>query len=278
MVPFHLVDAFTDVPFAGNPAGVVLADGPVEAGWAQRLAAEVRASETAVVHPDGDRFHLRWWTPETEVDLCGHATLATAHALWSSGASDHDVLRFDTRSGELSASRDGDRIALDLPAWPVEAHPEPDAVGALLGPTDGRYLGRTAGSADQANDVIELGSEAQVRALEPDRAALLGLGSAGLIVTAAADPELGDDLVSRYFAPAVGIDEDPVTGSAHCTLGPLWAERLGRQELSARQVSPRGGRLWLTVDGDRVAVAGHAVTVIRGQVEAAPDRTASATS
>jgi predicted PhzF superfamily epimerase YddE/YHI9 len=117
-----------------------------------------------------------------------------------------------------------------------------------------------------------------VRAFEPDRAALLGLGSAGLIVTAAADPELGDDLVSRYFAPAVGLDEDPVTGSAHCTLGPLWAQRLGRRELSARQVSPRGGRLWLTVDGDRVAVAGHAVTVIRGQVEAAPDRTATATS
>lgn len=269
MARFHLVDAFTSRPFAGNPAGVVEVDGPPDAGWAQRVAAEVGASETAFVHRDGDRFALRWWTPTTEVDLCGHATLATAHALWESGRTSTRTLRFDTASGELTARRDGERIVLDLPAWPVQPHPEPPSLHRVLAGTEGRYLGRTSGSPDQANDVVELSSEDALRAFAPGREATLALGSAGLIATAPADPDSGDDLVSRYLAPAVGVDEDPVTGSAHCTLGPLWSQRLGRAELRARKLSPRGGRLWLAVGHDRVDVAGQAVTVLRGEVMAA---------
>lgn len=283
MPSFHLVDAFTTSPFAGNPAGVVVTEAPVAAAWAQQVAAEVGASETAFVHPEGerfrpegDRFSLRWWTPTTEVDLCGHATLATAHTLWSSGVTTAEVLRFDTLSGELTAVRDGDRIALELPAWPVQPHPEPDGLAALFPGTDARYLGRTARAPGQANDVVELPNEGAVRELSPDRAAVLALGGAGLIVTAPADPAAGDDVVSRYFAPGHGVDEDPVTGSAHCTIAPLWAERLGRTELTARQLSPRGGRLWLTVRDDRVAIAGHAVTVITGNVDAAEDGGATA--
>ncbi len=280
MPPFRLVDAFTAVPFAGNPAGVVVLDGgPVDADWAQRIAAEVGASETAFVHPEHEGWRLRWWTPGTEVALCGHATLATAHVLWEDGVVARDrPLSFTTRSGVLVARReggdaahaeaalgeraDGGEVALDLPAWPVAPHPTPAALDAALAGTPGRYLGRTAG--DQPNDLVEVVDEAAVRALAPDLDAVTALGTTGLIVTAAAD---GDgDLVSRYFAPAVGVDEDPVTGSAHCTLGPLWAARLGRTSLTARQLSARGGRLRLRVTDDRVAVAGAAVTVIRGEV------------
>jgi predicted PhzF superfamily epimerase YddE/YHI9 len=262
--PFRLVDAFTAAPFAGNPAGVVVLDaGPLDADWAQRVAAEVGASETAFVHPEGAAWRLRWWTPRTEVALCGHATLATAHVLWADGAVPPDrPLSFTTRSGVLVAQREPGEVALDLPAWPVAAHPAPAALDAALAGTPHRYLGRTAG--DQPNDVVEVADEATVRGLVPDLVAVSELGATGLIVTAAAS---GDgDLVSRYFAPAVGVDEDPVTGSAHCTLGPLWAERLGRTSLTARQVSPRGGRLRLRVVDDRVIVAGAAVTVIRGEL------------
>lgn len=274
MPPFRLVDTFTAVPFAGNPAGVVVLDaGPVDASWAQRVAAEVRASETAFVHPEDGGWRLRWWTPGTEVALCGHATLAAAHALWEDGVAARDrPLAFSTRSGVLVARREGSQggevaaadaeVAIELPSWPVAPHPVPAGLAAALGGSSGRYLGRTAG--DQPNDVVEVADEATVRALSPDLTAVASLGSTGLIVTARAD---GDgDLVSRYFAPAVAVDEDPVTGSAHCTLGPLWAERLGRTTLTARQLSARGGRLRLRVADDRVVVAGAAVTVIRGEL------------
>jgi PhzF family phenazine biosynthesis protein len=262
--PFRLVDAFTAAPFAGNPAGVVVLDaGPVDAEWAQRVAAEVGASETAFVHPEADHWRLRWWTPGTEVALCGHATLATAHVLWEDGRASRDrMLSFATRSGVLRARSGAGEVALDLPAWPVAPHPTPSALAAALAGTPGRYLGRTAG--EQPNDVVEVADETALRALRPDLAAVAALGTTGLIVTAAA---AGDgDLVSRYFAPAVGVDEDPVTGSAHCTLGPLWAERLGRTSLTARQLSARGGRLRLRVTDDLVVLAGPAVTVIRGEV------------
>jgi predicted PhzF superfamily epimerase YddE/YHI9 len=276
MLPFRLVDAFTATAFAGNPAGVVLLDhGPIDAAWAQQVASEVRASETAFLHPEDDAWRLRWWTPAAEVDLCGHATLAAAHVLWEDGIADPGgTLRFHTRSGELTAHRDGPQVVLDLPAWPVREHPVPEGLRAALGGTPGTYLGRSAGVAGsddpdgQPNDVVEVASEAVLRELAPDIAAVNALGSTGLIVTAAAD---GDgDLVSRYFAPAVGIDEDPVTGSAHSTLGPLWAERLRRTRLTARQISPRGGRLTLHVRDDRVLVGGQAITVIRGELLTVP--------
>jgi PhzF family phenazine biosynthesis protein len=272
MLPFRLVDAFTAAPFAGNPAGVVLLDhGPIDAAWAQQVAAEVRASETAFVHPEDGAWRLRWWTPAAEVDLCGHATLAAAHVLWEDGIADPTTtLAFHTRSGVLTARRDGPQIVLDLPAWPVREHPEPAGLTAALGGTPGTYLGRSSGVAGsdgpggQPNDVVEVANEALLQELTPDIDAVAALGSTGLIVTAAAD---GDgDFVSRYFAPAVGIDEDPVTGSAHSTLGPLWAERLGRDRLTARQISPRRGRLTLHVQRDRVHVGGQATTVIRGHL------------
>lgn len=263
MPPFALVDAFTSRAFAGNPAGVVVLDAPADDGWMRAVAAEVRASETAFVHSDGDRWALRWLTPEVEVDLCGHATLATAHVLWERGVSG-DRLRFITRSGPLAASRHGDgTIVLDLPAWPVATTgPAPEALAPALRGTPHRYLGRTDGA--QPNDVAEVDDEATLRRLEVDLEAVRALDVTGLIVTAPGDG--ATDLVSRYFAPAAGVDEDPVTGSAHCTLGPLWAERLGRDRLTARQVSARGGELTLHVRGDRVEVGGGAVTVVEGHI------------
>jgi predicted PhzF superfamily epimerase YddE/YHI9 len=260
--PFALVDAFTDRPFGGNPAGVVVLDGPADERWMAAVAAEVRASETAFLHPDADGWQLRWFTPTVEVDLCGHATLAAAHVLWRRSAA--GTLRFATRSGTLSARRDEEGIAwLDLPSWPIEHEgPAPTSLAGALPGVEHRYLGRTGGA--QPNDVAEVADEATLRRLVPDPEAVLALGSTGLIVTAAGDD--GTDLVSRYFAPAVGIDEDPVTGSAHCTLGPLWAERLGRTRLTARQVSTRGGELLVEVGEDRVLVGGRAVTIVEGTV------------
>ncbi|MEX1179096.1 MAG: PhzF family phenazine biosynthesis protein [Nitriliruptor sp.] len=263
MPPFALVDAFTDHPFAGNPAGVVLLDAAADDGWMATVAAEVGASETAFVTGSGAERSLRWFTPTVEVDLCGHATLAAAHVIWERGASE-GTLRFDTRSGTLSATRHDDgSIALDLPAWPIEIDgPAPTELAGALRGIEHAYLGRTGGA--QPNDVAEVDDESALRRIRPDLAAVAALGSTGLIVTAPGDG--GTDLVSRYFAPAVGVDEDPVTGSAHCTLGPLWAQRLGRDELTARQVSPRGGVLTVRVAGDRVHVGGRAITVIDGTV------------
>lgn len=275
MPPFRLVDAFTDAAFAGNPAGVVVLDTPQPVGWMRAVAAEVQASETAFLVPDPgdeDAWRLRWFTPTTEVDLCGHATLASAHVLWQEGLAERDhTLRFHTRVGDLLAMSDGADLMLDLPSWPVRPHPQPARLEAALRGASGRYLGRTAGSAgeentgsEQANDVVELDDEAAVRALRPDLDEVARLGASGLIVTAAAD---GDgDFVSRYFAPVLGIPEDPVTGSAHATLGPWWAEQLGRDALEARQLSRRGGRLLVRVEAERVQVGGRAVTVIAGEV------------
>lgn len=275
MPPFHLVDAFTDAAFAGNPAGVVVLEAPQPVGWMRAIAAEVQASETAFLVPDTSAVHtwrLRWFTPTTEVDLCGHATLASAHVLWQEGLAVPDaVLRFHTRIGDLTATPDDGGIMLGLPAWPVRSHPAPARLEPALRGTRIRYLGRTAGSAgeentggEQANDVVALADEYAVRDLDPDLGEVARLGASGLIVTAAATRD--GDFVSRYFAPALGIPEDPVTGSAHATLGPLWAEELGRHDLVARQLSRRGGRLRIRVDGDRVGVGGRAVTVISGEV------------
>jgi predicted PhzF superfamily epimerase YddE/YHI9 len=262
VLPFTLVDAFTSRPFRGNPAGVVVLDAPAPEGWMASVAAEVNASETAFVHPEGEAWRLRWFTPMVEVALCGHATLASAHVLWSTGRAT-GPLRFRTRSGVLGAATDDeDRIWLDLPAWPVLEHPTPSMLAGALPGIEHAYVGRTAGA--QPNDVVEVGDEATLLRVRPDLRTVAALGSTGLIVTAPGDGDT--DLVSRYFAPAVGVDEDPVTGTAHSTLGPLWAERLGRHELTARQVSSRGGELLIRVAGDRVQVGGSAITVITGEV------------
>ena len=258
MTPLLQIDAFTDRAFAGNPAAVALLDAPADASWMQAVAAEMNLAETAFVVPDGERFGLRWFTPTVEVDLCGHATLASAHALWSEGRVPVDAtIRFDTRSGELRARRVGDQIELDFPAnVAVDADP-PDGFLAALG-VDAPV--RFAVTADDWL-LVELANEQSVRAVTPDMRRLAAFPVC--VVTAPAAE--GADIASRVFGPSVGIDEDPVTGSAHCLLATWWAPRLG-PSLRARQASVRGGELDVRLDGDRVLLAGHAVTVLRGEL------------
>lgn len=258
--PLFQVDAFTDRPFAGNPAAVCLLPGPRDEGWMQRVAAEMNLPETAFLHPEGDGFRLRWFTPTVEVDLCGHATLASAHVLWEAGHLAPDAsARFYTRSGLLTAARRGAWIELEFPAEPAEAAAPPPALIPALGVTP-RYVGR-----NRMDYVVEVESEDAVRATAPDFALLKTVPSRGVLVTSrSASPEY--DFVSRFFAPQSGIDEDPVTGSAHCCLGPFWAERLGKSELVGYQASPRGGVVRVRVDGERVALGGQAVTVLRGEL------------
>ena len=259
-VPLLTVDAFTDRPFSGNPAAVVLLEQAAEPAWMQAVAAEMNLSETAFVAPRADGDHdLRWFTPTVEVDLCGHATLATAHALWSEGrATPGGVLRFQTRSGELRAGhRDDGRVELDLPvAPPVEGELAPELLRAVgVRPT------RSA-AVEDGWALVEVATAAEVRGARPDVVALAGLPP--VILTAPGD---GDhDVVSRVFAPGLGIPEDPVTGAAHCVLAPWWVPRLGRGTFRAAQVSARGGELEVRLDGERVRLAGHAVTVARGEL------------
>lgn len=258
-LPLLQIDAFTDTAFGGNPAAVVLLEDAADAGWMQAVAAEMNLSETAFVAPAGDRWSLRWFTPTVEVDLCGHATLATAHALWREGrAPAGGTLRFTTRSGELRAVAEGDLIALDLPANPpVEGALEPSLLGAV-----GVLPTRTA-TAPGDWVVLEVATEAEVRAATPD---LRRLAEHPMVVLTAPASSAPYDIASRVFGPKYGIDEDPVTGAAHCILAPWWAPRLGRDELRAAQVSARGGDLRLRLEGDRVRVAGAAVTVVRGEL------------
>ncbi len=261
-IPIFQVDAFTAEPFKGNPAGVCLLKAPAEASWMQNVAREMNVAETAFLLPEADGFRLRWFTPKVEVKLCGHATLATAHVLWEEGilAAGREA-RFQTLSGLLTARRDGERVELDFPARPVRAG-LPDWADALVGALGVRpsFIGLSAEDA-----LVEVANEATVRSLEPDIATLRTLPARGVIVTSrAADPSF--DFVSRFFAPAVGVDEDPVTGSSHCVLTPYWARRLGKASMTAFQASTRGGVLHVRLDNDRVRIAGRAVTVIRGQL------------
>lgn len=260
------VDAFTDRPFAGNPAAVCVLDTWPSDGWMQAVAAEMALSETAFAVGRGTGYGLRWFTPTTEVDLCGHATLATAHVLWTERGLPEDTIRFATRSGELLAHRRAEGwIELDLPADPAERIDPPDGLGEALGVDLISEVGRTPSYL-----LVQLATAGDVRALQPDLDEVARLAPHALVVTAFGDGRY--DMASRVFGPAVGIDEDPVTGSAHCVLGPWWAARLGRTELLAQQVSARGGELRIVVAGDRVLVAGQAVTVMRGALgaEAAP--------
>ncbi len=256
------IDAFTDRPFAGNPAAVCLLDAPREADWMQAVAAEMNLSETAFVRPLADGFELRWFTPAVEVELCGHATLASAHALWSEDlvAADEPI-RFATQSGVLTCTRQGDLIELDFPATPASEYDAPSGLAAALG-AQPRYVGRSRFDA-----LVLLDSEAAVRSLQPDFVRLNQLPVRGVIVTSAAD-DAQFDFVSRFFGPAVGIDEDPVTGSAHCVLAPFWSERLGKTDMTAYQASARGGVVHVRLAGERVILGGTAVTVFRGHLTA----------
>jgi PhzF family phenazine biosynthesis protein len=258
--PFVQVDAFTRESFGGNPAAVFLLPAERDAGWMQRVAGEMNQADTAFLVRRGDGFDLRWFTPMVEVDLCGHATLASAHMLWESGAlASDEPARFQTRSGLLTARRDEGRIWLDLPAAEVRPEPPPAALAGTLG-AEPVSTWRTP-----FDLLVELRDEATVRALTPDLSGLSAIPVRGVIVTAPAE-RADHDFVTRFFAPRIGIPEDPVTGSAHCALGPFWGARFGQTTLTARQVSPRGGTLWIRLAGDRVQLGGYAVTVLRGEL------------
>ena len=273
------IDAFTDRPFAGNPAAVCRLDRPRDDGFLQALAREMNLSETAFLHRrDDGGWDLRWFTPTTEVELCGHATLASAHHLWQDGhAAADEAIRFHTQSGVLTAKRrpsaagtataaaGGPWIELDFPALPAKPMGALPGLAAALG----EELVWVGGNGSDL--LVELPSEASVRNRCPDLAALRLLPARGLIVTAAAaSADAGYDFVSRFFAPSVGVDEDPVTGSAHCCLGPFWAERLGRDEVVGFQASARGGTVRVRPAGDRVILAGQAVTVLRATLAVDP--------
>ena len=264
-IPIYQVDAFASRSFAGNPAAVCLLTKPRNAAWMQDVAAEMNLSETAFVVPREDGYDLRWFTPVVEVDLCGHATLASAHVLWETGHLGVDrSARFHTRSGVLTARqisrRDGDWIELDFPAFPAEAvTPPADLIEGLGAQPVSVSLARNG-----QNYVVEMQSEAAVRRLQPDFGRFRRL-KMGVIATAPGDaPQV--DFVSRYFGSAFGIDDDPVTGSAHCVLGPYWQKRLGKSEFIAHQISRRGGVLRIRVKDERTFIAGQAVTVLRGEL------------
>jgi PhzF family phenazine biosynthesis protein len=262
MAPLFQVDAFATEPFRGNPAAVCILDTPADEWWMQAVAAEMNLSETAFLVPKtiAPNFSLRWFTPTAEVDLCGHATLASAHVLWETGrVPGAATVSFHTASGVLTAAQSGGAIWMDFPALasePVAA--VPGLAGALgISPvTIGRNI---------HDYIVELASAADVTDLRPDFASIAALDTRAVVVTARDDR--GDhDFVSRCFAPRVGVPEDPVTGSAHCALGPWWADRLGRTDLVGYQASARGGVVHVQVRGDRVLLGGNAVTVLRGEL------------
>ncbi len=258
--PVFQVDAFTDRPFSGNPAAVCLLDQEAEADWMQRVAAEMNLSETAFLVAWNDGFQLRWFTPTIEVPLCGHATLASSHVLWLEGKVPRDEsIRFHTLSGLLTATLDGAMIELDFPAAPVmETDPPAGLLEALdVAPT---FVGQS-----DYDMFVVVESERVVRELSPDFRKLAAVDCRGVMVSSISTDQ-AFDFVSRFFAPQSGIDEDPVTGSAHCSLGPYWGERLGKTSLTAFQASARGGVVRMRLDEDRVVLGGQAITVLRGDL------------
>jgi PhzF family phenazine biosynthesis protein len=254
-----VVDAFTDQPFRGNPAAVCVLSSPAEERWMQDVAREMNLSETAFLHPVEDGFALRWFTPTTEVDLCGHATLASAHVLWQDGhLGPGDTARFHTRSGVLTADRRGSEIVMDFPATPPLQCDHLPGLAEALGVIGYRWVGET-----RFDLLVELDDEVMVRTLEPDLSALGRIERRGIIVTALAEAGQPYNFVSRFFAPAAGVPEDPVTGSAHCALAPYWRERIQGERLVGYQASARGGIVTMTSSGDRILIGGAAVTVHR---------------
>jgi PhzF family phenazine biosynthesis protein len=256
----YQVDAFTEERFSGNPAAICMLDGPRDETWMQALAAEMNVSETAFLLARDGSFDLRWFTPSVEVDLCGHATLASAHVLWETEiVAGGDSIAFDTRSGVLTASRDGAWIELDFPATPEQPAQCNIDLERALGVAP-KYVGRS-----KFDLLVELPSEKVVREVEPDFAILERASARGIMITARA-AEGPYDFVSRFFAPQSGVPEDPATGSSHCCLGPFWARRLGRDELVGYQASARGGTIRVRVDGDRVILGGQAITVFDAEL------------
>ena len=254
------VDAFTDKPFSGNPAGVCVLPGPQDDRWMQNVAREMNLSETAFLLRQTDGYNLRWFTPAVEVELCGHATLASAHRLWEAGYLEAgEQARFHTLSGLLTAERRGDWIEMNFPAKPEEPASAPPGLIEALG-VPAKYIGKS-----HFDYLVEVDSEEIVRNTKPDFTLLAKIPVRGVIVTSLASS--GDyDFVSRFFAPQVGINEDPVTGSAHCCLSPFWSKRLGKSELVGYQASARGGVVHVRLDGDRVYLGGQAITVLRGEL------------
>jgi PhzF family phenazine biosynthesis protein len=260
--PIYQVDSFTSQPFRGNPAGVCILSKPMPDAWMQNVALEMNLSETAFPLPEGDGYRLRWFTPRVEVDLCGHATLATAHILWKSGRAKTDSeLRFQTRSGLLTARYSADWIELNFPRATVTPADAPEGMLDALG-AGALFVGH-----DGTDYLVEVENESIVRALQPDFGRLERVSSRGVIVTARSSTP-GYDFVSRFFGPQVGIPEDPVTGSMHCALTPYWHEKLGKETFLAYQASARGGELRLRIAGDRVVIGGQAVTTIEGTLKA----------
>lgn len=261
-IPLYQVDAFTDRVFAGNPAAVCPLGEWLPNETMQAVAAENNLSETAffVARPDGD-FDLRWFTPKVEVDLCGHATLASGHVVLNHLEPTRDVVAFHTRSGRLTVARDGERLVMDFPSQPAERTDDADLLADVAD-----ALGEAPSHLFASNTILAVfDHHSQVAGLKPDFARMAALGSPYVIATAPGDGE-GVDFVSRFFAPTAGINEDPVTGSAHTVLMPYWVERLGRNELVARQISERGGTLWCKLKGDRVSIAGHVADYMRGEI------------
>jgi PhzF family phenazine biosynthesis protein len=255
-IPLYHVDAFASRLFAGNPAAVCPLEAWLPDATLQSLAAENNLPDTAFLVGHGGSYELRWFTPATEVDLCGHATLASAFVIFRFLEPGLERARFQTRSGPLEVRREGERLALELPARPALPCPRPASLAEALGSSPREVL--------RARDLLTVfGSEAEVRALRPDMESLRRLDCFGVIATAPGDSA---DFVSRFFAPAAGLPEDPVTGSAHCTLVPYWARRLGLSRLHARQVSARGGELDCEDLGERVRIAGSAVLYLEGSV------------
>jgi PhzF family phenazine biosynthesis protein len=254
------IDAFTERAFAGNPAAVCLLEGERSAEWMQAVASEMNLSETAFVRCLDGSFELRWFTPAIEVELCGHATLAAAHALWTERiVADGVPIRFHTRSGVLTCAQRDPLIELDFPATPPEEAPPPPGLLEALGTTPS-YVGQSP-----FDKFVILESEKAVRALRPDFVRLREIPMRGVIVTSLSS-DSRFDFVSRYFAPGAGIDEDPVTGSAHCCLAPFWSERLGKTEMTGFQASARGGIVHVRTTRDRVVLGGRAVTVFEGRL------------
>ena len=261
MEKIFTVDAFTESPFAGNPAGVCLLEENKDDGWLLKVAAEMNLSETAFVKKEKDAFSLRWFTPKVEVELCGHATLASAHILWQTGISkeNEEVIFQTVFKGKLTAKQNGGEIILNFPINIQNPSPDNAELEKALG-VKPVYLGTT-----KDHYIAELNSEEEVKNLRPDFELLKKLPKFGTIVTSKSNNDKYD-FVSRFFAPAKGINEDPVTGSAHCVLAPYWSEKLNKKELKAHQASERGGYLKVKVEGDRVLLIGKAVTVLKGEL------------
>lgn len=254
------VDAFTNKPFAGNPAAVCILQEPRDEQWMQQVAQEMNLSETAFLVPHEDGYNLRWFTPLVEVDLCGHATLASAHVLWETGQLPADTqARFYTRSGLLTADQRGEWIELNFPAKLEQEVDEPAHLLQALG-VPAQYIGK-----NEFDYLVEVDSEDVVRSMRPNFSLLKAIPARGIIVTSPASTE-GYDFVSRFFGPQVGVDEDPVTGSAHSCLAPYWSNKLGKNTMVGYQASTRGGIVRVRLEGERVLIGGQAVTVLRGEL------------